>query len=271
MEALSLGGVRLAWRATPWDARGLGVSTVELAEVAYADAAALPAALAALDRALAGVGLVTTRVPLADAPLVAALTAAGFAHVETSHAIALALGAADPATWRRAVAVEPATAADRDALVALARDGFDYSRFHEDPRIHPARARHRYALWIADSLDQSLAGAGDTVWIHRHRGALAAVMSFRRHGERVQLYLGGTAPGLGLVAPMFWAGVLARLRGEGVVRVDSRISAANRGAVRLHAALGFAFAAPDAGCTRIYDGAVGSPPGSTPRTAVRTW
>lgn len=261
MDALTVGGVTLRWRPTPWDARGLGVSTVELTGVSYGDPAALPAALAALDDALCAdaIGLATTRVPLADAALVAALIGAGFAHVETSHPLALALAA--HGLPQRTVAVEPAVAADRDALVALARDGFDYSRFHEDARIHPSRARERYARWIADSLDQSLAGAGDEVWLHRHRGAIAAVMTFRRAGDRVQLYLGGTAAGLGLVAPMFWTGVLLRLRGEGVDRVDTRVSAANVAALRLHTALGFAITGTDAGCTKIYDDTVRSAAG----------
>jgi len=258
-RSLTVGGVTLAWRPTPWDARGLGVATVELTAVTYQDARALPAALAALDDALIadGIGLASTRVASVDVALVDALTTAGFAPVERSHP--LALGLATASLPRRTVAVEVATVDDRDALVALARDGFDYSRFHEDVRIHPSRSRDRYARWIADSLAQQLAGTGDEVWVHRHHGALAAVMTFRRRADHVQLYLGGTAPGLGLVAPMFWTGVLARLRAEGVVTIDTRVSAANVAAMRLHAALGFAIIGADVGCTKIYDATVGQP------------
>lgn len=264
---LDVGGVTLVWRDTPWDARALGVPTVELLAVHRAGDEALPAALAALDDhlAAAGCGLVTTRVPAADAPLVAALAAAGFAPVETSHALTLDLAARDPlATFRRTVAVEPALASDRDALVALARDGFDYSRFHEDARIHPARARDRYARWIADSLDAHLAGTGDRVWIHRHRGALAAVMTFRPITlGACTLLLGGTAAGANLVAPMFWTGVLAGLRAEGAARIDTRVSAANAAALRLHLALGFTIASTDTGLTKLYPGGaavVAAPP-----------
>ncbi len=259
-RALTVDGVTLRWRPTPWDARALGVATVELLELGYGDPAALPAALAAFDRALVAdaVGLATTRV--ADPTLVAALAAAGFAAIETSHALALDLAAHDPAAaFGRAVAVEAAVAADRDLLIALARDGFDYSRFHEDARIHPSRARERYARWMADSLAESLAGDGDEVWVHRHRDAIAAVMTFRRSGDRVRLYLGGTAAGLGLVAPMFWTGVLGRLRSEGVARIDTRVSAANVAALRLHRALGFAITRTDTGCTKIYDRVVETP------------
>ena len=69
-------------------------------------------------------------------------------------------------------------------------------------------------------------------------GALAAVMSFRRRGDHVQLWLGGTHPEVGAVAPMFWAGVLARLRDQGVATVATRVSLANPPALRLHAGRG---------------------------------
>ncbi len=272
-RSLRCGSVTVRWRATPWDQRGLGVTTVEIVAIEHARAAALPAALAAVDETLTGegVGLATGRFSVERRALLAALVDAGFAHVETSHPMVLDLAARDPArAVGRLVDVEPARPDDRDELVALARDGFAYSRFHEDPRIHPARARARYALWIADSLVN-----GDEVWIHRHAGAIAAVMSFRREPDHaVRLFLGGTRPGAGPIAPMFWAGVLGRLRAEGVVRVSTRISAANHGALRLHAAFGFVATATEAGCTRIYaSGAdVGSaPPAGGPPTERRTW
>ncbi|MCE9577002.1 MAG: hypothetical protein K8W52_27900 [Deltaproteobacteria bacterium] len=271
-RTLSESGVTIRWHTTPWDRRSLGVTTVELLAVDYADPVGLPQALAEFDRvAIAdAVGLATIRVAAADRALIAALVGAGFAHVETSHPLALDLAAHDPArVFRRAVDVEVAGPGDRDELVALARDGFDYSRFHEDARIHPGRARARFAWWIADSLKDDR----DEVWIHRHAGAIAALMSFRRQGDRVQLLLGGTRPDAGPIAPLFWAGVLTRLRAEGATMVATRISAANPAALRLHTAFGFVETATDAGLTKIYpDGAlVGSPPDpGPPPVDVRT-
>ena len=176
------GDAAVTWRLTPWDAAGLGVAaTVELTAVIGATPSALAAALAELDaRAAAhGAALATTRVDADAGPVRAALVAAGYLEVERSQALTLALAELDPRrVFGRAVAVEVATAADGPALADLAETAFAYSRFHEDPRVHPSRARARYRRWIVDSL-----GNGDEVWLHRHRGALAAVMSFRRRAS----------------------------------------------------------------------------------------
>ncbi len=262
------GAASITWRATPWDADGLGVAaTLEITGLAGADPADLAAALADLDTiaAAAGAALATTRVPAAAPALVAALTAAGWATVETSHPLTLALTGQ---RFGRAVPVADATPADAGELADLAGDGFDFSRFHEDPRIHASRARARYRRWIVDSL-----GNGDQVWIHRHREALAALMSFRRHGDHVQLLLGGCRRDLTLIAPMFWAGVLARLAAEGVATIATRVSAANGGALRLHEAFGFARAGTDLGLTKVYDASTLASPLSAraaPTTAERT-
>ncbi|MBK9029863.1 MAG: hypothetical protein IPL61_00725 [Myxococcales bacterium] len=272
-RTLRHGGAAITWRPTPWDAAGLGVAaTLELVALAGADPAELAAALAEVDAIAATVGaaLATTRVDADAAVARAALASAGYVEVERSAALTLALVERDPrVVFGRAVAVAPATVADGPELGELAATAFDFSRFHEDPRIHPGRAQGRYRRWIVDSL-----GNGDEVWVHRHRGAIAALMSFRRRGPRVQLLLGGARPELGPLAPMFWAGVLARLRDEGVVVVDTRVSLANGPALRLHAAFGFAPTRTDVGATRIYDAStLASPPAgapASPTTAERT-
>ncbi|MEZ4402752.1 MAG: hypothetical protein R3B06_22210 [Kofleriaceae bacterium] len=277
---VSVDGVTVRWRPTPWDARGLAVAaTVELVAIDDGAPAALAAALAAVDRAVAptGAALATTRVGAERTGVRAALAAAGYLHVETSHALTLDVRTHDPrAVYRRAVAVEDAGPADAAALAELVATSFAYSRFHEDPRIHRSRAVARYRRWIVASLT-----GDDRVWIHRHRGQLAAVMSFRRDGARVQLYLGGTQAALGPLAPMFWAGVLGRMRDEGVAEVSTRVSLANQPALRLHQAFGFTLASEDVGYTRLYDppslaGPVAAPevgpgePAAPPRTAERT-
>ena len=154
-----------------------------------------------------------------------------------------------------------ATAADAGELADLAGDGFDYSRFHEDPRIHASRARARYRRGIVDSL-----GNGDQVWIHRHREALAALMSFRRHGDHVQLLRA-------LQARTALDTALVDAIAEGVATIATRVSAANGGALRLHEAFGFARAGTDLGLTKVYDASTLASPLSAraaPTTADRT-
>ena len=88
------GAASITWRPTPWDADGLGVAaTLEVTALTGADPGELAAALAELDQhaAAAGAALVTTRVPAAATATLAALAAAGWATVETSHPLTLAL------------------------------------------------------------------------------------------------------------------------------------------------------------------------------------
>ena len=263
------GTATVAWRPTPWDADGLGVAhTIELTAVTGADAD-LAAALATVDAEAiaAGAALATTRVDEAAVAELAALTAAGYRAIEQSCALRVDLAAPLPPIARRAVAIEAATAADATALADLAGDAYEYSRFHEDPRIHPSRARARYRRWIVDSL-----GNGDLVWLHRHHGAVAALMSFRRAGAHAQLLLGGVRRDLGPLASMFWAGVLGGLRDDGVTTVDTRVSVANAGAMRLHEAFGFIVTARAVGATKLYspDELASELTSRRPTTAERT-
>jgi hypothetical protein len=84
----------------------------------------------------------------------------------------------------------------------------------------------------------------------------------------VQLWLGGVRPDVAMIAPMFWAAVLGRMRDQGTVAIDTRVSSANAGAVRLHDALGFVAAADELGATKIY--ASSRLAAALPTTAERT-
>ena len=259
--AITVDGGALRYRRTPWDGRALGVATIEVLELTLADDAAAAPLLAALEQVClaGGIGLATVRIDAGRRGLTQALQRAGFAYVETSHPLVLAplAGRAVEQVFRRTVPIERTTAADGDELAALARDAFDYSRFHEDARIHPARARARYHGWIFDSLAR-----GDELWVHRRAGRIAALMTFAVTGDRAQLFLGGTRPGDELIAPMFWTAIVAMLRDRGCTAIATRVSAANLAALRLHLALGFVATATELGFTRIYPGGevVGAPP-----------
>lgn len=258
-------GSSVQTRAVPWDALALGVPVIELIELAGDEPAALDAVLAAVDATCAteAVGVATTRIVACADAAVAALARAGYRHVETSHALRLA-PVVIARGLDRGLSIEPATTADAPALAALALAAFTHSRYLEDDRIHPARARARMARWIIDSL-----GNGDDVVVARRRGALAAAMSWRRVGDSVRLLLGGTAQDAGPIAPLFWTAVVRELAGRGVRAIHTRVSTANPAALRLHHALGFVAGEPELGMTKLYP--VGEPiVGSPPRDVERT-
>jgi ribosomal protein S18 acetylase RimI-like enzyme len=89
------------------------------------------------------------KVPTAAVRLAHFLEDRGFRLVDTNCTFDKAV---DPAAWSEALArdfvVRLATAADRDAAIALARESFRYSRAHLDPSIPAARADETRARWV---------------------------------------------------------------------------------------------------------------------------
>ncbi|MGE0549191.1 MAG: hypothetical protein AB7O24_14475 [Kofleriaceae bacterium] len=244
-------GATVRLRPAPWDEPCLGVRVTELVEITGDEPAALGAVLDAVDEEnrADGVGLATTRIGERSQIIVAALQHAGYCHVETSFSLRLA-PLEVPAGLRRGLAITRATRADAAGLVELSKS-FEYSRYLEDDRIHRDRGRARTAQWIVDSLSN-----GDEVMVSHRNGAIAAAMSWRQTGDVVRLLLGGTAPDAGPIAPMFWAAVVLELAGRGVRAIETRVSAANDAALRLHLALGFVAGQSELGMTKIYPSGV---------------
>lgn len=95
-------------------------------------------------------GFLQTRVPTSDVARVAALERAGWSVVDVTVTLAREPGL-EPAdgTWR----VGPPAGDDRDAVIAIARDDYDVSRFHLDPKIPDAVARRIKQDWVTACLD----------------------------------------------------------------------------------------------------------------------
>jgi RimJ/RimL family protein N-acetyltransferase len=228
----------LTWRTTPWDAAVFGYATGEILRIRYAE----PERLAGLierflaERRQAGQRLCVTRVPADERVLRRALMAAGFVQVETAlrmtHA-RIARSARPPAFADDLVLTAPLPE-DRPALVAIARDAFHHSRFHEDPFVDLDLARRRYQRWM-----EGLLGQQTPLWVHRTESEVDAFVAFSREDSAVELLLAGSAVGRGLVTPSFLASALRRFRDEGVTRVATTISAANRAILDIYARLGF--------------------------------
>lgn len=242
----------LRYRATPWDERIFGFPTAELLEVKYRDPARIPDLLAAFDSANAesGVRMVITRIDANDRALKEELARSEFRYVETS--LVMANDAIDEHAFenffKRTVPLTPAEGPqDIEQIRVIARDGFQYSRYHEDVRIEESRARARYYQWIDDLVAQ-----GKHILVYRSAGRVAAFMAYDAGADEVDLVLGGSAPGRGFVAPPFWASVLARLRDEGHRSAVARISAANVRVLRLYIRLFFSVRSVDLGFTKLY-------------------
>lgn len=229
---------------TPWDARALGRPTLDVAACALAaETGGAPdhddalfqrlEALCARDN----VALVTARVPADRRRAIARLQAAGFRYVETAYRLAL------PNLTRftlpprlRAPALREARPPDGPALIAQAAETFRYGRFAEDPAIPEEANRRRQIDWM-----EGLLAGRARILVADMGGEPAAFMAVTTEGRSAQLVLGGARPSAAALALPFWAAVLERLRGEGIGRVSTTVSAANLGVVNLYASLGFRF------------------------------
>jgi ribosomal protein S18 acetylase RimI-like enzyme len=140
---------------------------------------------------------VAATVEAADVEATWALTAAGFRLLDTKMTYALDLrGAAAPAADAPGVDVGGAAPAERDALVALAREVFAgyRSRFTADPALPAAARAEFYATWMRNSFE----GFADAVLVARLGGQPAGFCTLKRGGlggvRYARIDLVGTAP-----------------------------------------------------------------------------
>lgn len=228
----------LRFRDTPWNERVLGVPTREITELRWSDRASLERLVDQfneLSRA-EGVGLVITRCDAEDRDLILAMQMRGFAFVEASYLIGLALKSTyePPPEFRKAMPLREARLDDRAAIEAIAEGAFRYGRLLEDPRIPQALSRTRHRNWVRDLFDQGHRGL-----VFESKGRIVSFMFFSQDSEQVELILGGSDGGLGLSSVYFWVALLERFKAERITRVTTLISAANLGVLNLYARLGF--------------------------------
>jgi hypothetical protein len=228
----------LLWRTTPWDAAVFGHPTGEILSIGYTDPGRLPALLAlfSAERRRAGLRLCVTRVPADDRDLRRALMESGFVQVETAlRMVHTRVGRpVGKPPFADNLKIEEPVPSDEQALVAIGRDAFNYSRFHEDPFVDINLARRRYQRWIEDLLRQKT-----PLWVHRGEAGVDAFVAFAREGSAVELILAGSAADRGFLSPGFFASFIRQFREEGVRRAAATISAANRAVLDIYAQLGF--------------------------------
>jgi hypothetical protein len=130
--------------------------------------------------------------------------------------------------------LEEPVSGDEQALVAIGRDAFNYSRFHEDPFVNVSLARRRIQRWVEDLLRQRT-----PIWVHRGEAGVDAFVAFAREESAVELILAGSAADRGFLTPGFFASFMRRFREQGTQKAGTMISAANRVVLDIYAQLGF--------------------------------
>jgi hypothetical protein len=133
-------------------------------------------------------------------------------------------------------------------LSTLARDSFDFSRFHDDVNISIERSRDRYYNWIYDLVYQKkemyyVESKGDVVGFH---------VQEQLSEEHTNLILTGAKKGKSELALPLWHSALLNLKDRNIKTVSTLISANNVGVLNLYIFLQFKVKATLIGMHKRY-------------------
>jgi ribosomal protein S18 acetylase RimI-like enzyme len=181
---------------------------------------------------LASDGFWQAKVDCADTARVAALEDAGMRVVDVNITLRREAGTiAAPA----GVEVGASSADERSAVIALARDDLDVSRFHLDPLIADERARSVKADWAAAVLDGE---RGEGMLVARRAGRVGGFLAVVRGTDGPVIDLIAVASSdrrAGIGAAL----VAALVERSGAEPIDVGTQVANTGALRFYERLGF--------------------------------
>jgi hypothetical protein len=103
-------------------------------------------------------------------------------------------------------------------------DIFEYSRFHEDPFVSKRLSNLRMKYWCHDMHRQKI----PLLVFRNNVNELNSFIFYRQTDDRnVELILGGSMPGRGILTPLFWASFIDYFNNLGIRHIETRISASN--------------------------------------------
>ena len=229
----------IEFRDTPWDMRSLGLSAIEVLNFQYATETGLAELFELLDEYCGAhhVDLAYLRIAATDKLAKKMLNRSGYEFIETS------IKVVNPNIQKTSFEIKipprfelhPLVADDIPQIVEIARDAFNFSRFHEDYNIGEVAARQRYAGWIGDLVAQH-----KNFLVYKAGGEVKSFLVYDEIAEKtISLILAGSEKSQGYLSPFFWSSFLAKLKGAGERRIEAVISAANISVINLYTQFGF--------------------------------
>lgn len=221
------------WRLTPWDARVFSVNTLEILDFTCDSTDTGRELIIRLRDLVRGnkIGFAYLRLPSDDRLARLLFEQAGFYLAEIS--IELQKKGLQKYNLKFPnVELLPLEADNVEAVAAvkeIARDSFDFGRFHDDILIDVHESRLRYFNWIDDMLKQNV----DAYYI-KHRDEIVGIHFHRVHGESAELILTGCRKGNSTLAIPLWHSVFEKLKQIGVKECTTMISASNAPVVNLY-------------------------------------
>lgn len=237
METITMNDAKLSYRYTPWDAKSFGVDTREIMSVEYQDENDLGQLLSEFEKTIDGDALIYFRQDSNDQAAKKVLFLNGYYIAEAALQIKLTkIKNIDfSKIYRNNLEIDDQiNEEDISQLQDIAYHSFNYSRFHEDPFLDIEKSRERYANWILDLIEQ-----GKKVYVYRQNNEVISFQFYTLENNKVDLILGGSKEGYGMMTLYFFSTLMTDLQSKGVRRMDTMISSANLGILNTYVSFGY--------------------------------
>lgn len=240
------------WRLTPWDAKVFGINTLEILDFNCSGVNQGRLLIAELEKIVKvnRIEFAYVRIPSDERLARQLFYENGFYLAE----ISLELGKKDLPRYNLnfpKVELLPLGSANEQTIEAvknIARDSFDFGRFHDDILIDPQTARLRYYNWVDDMLGQKI-----EAYYIKHKDEVVGFHFQRSQGEIADLILTGCKKGSSTLAIPLWHSVFESLKERGIKECKTMISASNAPIVNLYTMFQFKVTRSFFGLHKTYD------------------
>lgn len=229
----------MKYRLTPWDSKVFGIKTAEIfTDDKYSDKDNFYSDLLSLEKEMVdcGVEFVYTRIDGNNLYLRKILQDNGYYFAESSLNILI------PNIQRYIYKKLPkitftfADISEIEQIKAIARDSFDFGRFHEDPNISIEKSKQRYYNWIDDLVIQKA-----DINVARVNEKIVGFCIQKNNVENSysELILGGCSRGFEVYALSLWNEIFEYNKNIGMRRVKTVVSSSNIGILNLYSYFNF--------------------------------
>lgn len=224
----------LHFRPTPWDAKLIGKPSNEILKIIYTDGEKLNSLFQKFESYCLknDVKYTVCRVVANDKIARKYLHNNGYYFAESSLEVTkINVQKSDFAGKMRLPVLSPMKAVHLPQIKKIAIEDFHHGRMIEDPFLDEKKGRKRSENWIDDLWNQQ---NDKFVW---ERGGQVIAFTFQKvfnEEGRAQVILAGVRGQESMLAPIFWATFLDKIKQCKVERIENIISASNLGVLNLY-------------------------------------
>ena len=229
---------KIEYSLTPWDTKSLELKTAEIKIDSYSDLDNFKADYCAIEEKLleANVQFVYTRITSFDRALRDFLQKSGFYFVETSLEFSLIRFHNFEKRKLPIMEYRLADVEDLSLIKTIARDSFNFGRFHEDVNISMTKSRLRYYNWIDDLVNQNA-----EIYVAKVGNDIVGFNIQKTDHLRkvVTLVLAGCKVGAEIFSMSLWNEIIYENKIKGFNQINALISASNIGVFNIYTQFNF--------------------------------